>query len=79
MAIRLFLLTYLNLVLGKFLPKQLNSPPVNDLFMSGIVKSSKTDFWKVDGQHWSTITSVSPSDPTLSPKSPSDSSTDRNS
>ena len=47
MAIRLFLLTFLNPVLGKFLPKQLNSPLVNDLFMSGIVKSGKTDFEKL--------------------------------
>ena len=79
MAIRLFLLTFLNPVLSQFLPKQLNSPPVNDLFMTDIARSGKTDFWKVDGQHWSTITSAYSSDPTLSPKSPSEPSTDRNS
>ena len=79
MVIRLFLVTFLNLFLGKFLPKQLNSQPVSDLFMSDIARSGKTDFWKVDGHYWSTITSAYPSDPTLSPKSPSDSSTDGNS
>ena len=47
MVIRLFLLTFLNLVLGKFLPKQLNSPPVNDLFMRDIARSGKTDFGKL--------------------------------
>ena len=78
MVISLFLVAFLNLVLSQFLPKQINSPPVNDLFMSGIVKSGKTDFCKVDSQHWSTVTSAYPSDPKLSPKSPSDSSTDGN-
>ena len=48
MVIRLFLLAFLNLVFGQFLPKQLNSLPVNDLFMSDIARSGKTDFWKVD-------------------------------
>ena len=65
MVISLFLVAFLNLVLTQFLPKQLNSPPVNDLFMSDIARSGKTDLWKVDGQHWSTITSAYPSDPTL--------------
>ena len=60
MVIRLFFLAFLSLVLGQFLPKQLDSLPVNDLFMSDIARSGKTDFWKVDGHYWSTITSAYP-------------------
>ena len=48
MAIRLFLLTFLNPVLGKFLPKQLNSPPVNDFFMRETLSSqAKLTFGKL--------------------------------
>ena len=48
MAIRLFLLTFLNPVLGKFLLKQLNSPPVNDFFMRETLSSqAKLTFGKL--------------------------------
>ena len=48
MAIRLFLLTFLNPVLSQFLPKQLNSPPVNDLFMRETLSSqAKLTFGKL--------------------------------
>ena len=47
MAISIFLVAFLNLVLGKFLLKQLNSALVNDFFMRDIVKSGKTDFGKL--------------------------------
>ena len=48
MVISLFLVAFLNLVLSQFLPKQLNSPPVNDLFMRETLSSqAKLTFGKL--------------------------------
>ena len=35
----LFFVAFLNLILSQFLPKQLNSPPVNDFFMRETLSS----------------------------------------
>jgi hypothetical protein len=54
----IFLLVFLSACLAQqFLPKQSEFLPVNTLFTSDIARSGKTDFWKVDGNYWSTIIS----------------------
>ena len=60
----LLLLTLVTLTITQqtqmYLPKQLNFLPVNDLYMSNVARSGKTDFWKVDDNYWTTITASYP-------------------
>ena len=65
----LLLLTLVTLTITQqtqmYLPKQLNFLPVNDLYMSDVARSGKTDFWKVDGNYWTTITASYPVRPNV--------------
>jgi len=56
----LLLTLFWNSLSEMFLQKESKFLPVNDLFMSDIARSGKTDFWKVDGSYWSTIISAYP-------------------
>jgi hypothetical protein len=49
------------LCLGQqYLPKERGYLPVNDIYMADVARSGNTDFWKVDGNYWTTVTSAYP-------------------
>ena len=44
----------------QYLPKERGYLPTCDLFMTNIARSGDTDFWKVDGDGWATVSSAYP-------------------
>jgi len=55
------LLAAVYLALGQeYLPKERGYLPVNDIYMADVARSGNTDFWKVDGHYWTTVTSAYP-------------------
>ena len=44
----------------KYLPKESDYLPINDLFSVNVARSGRNSFWKVDGNGWTPIISSKP-------------------